>query len=144
MTHDQAMAYRKESEGPSYVPPKLENGKQVKKRLETWLEDLVRDAASTEIPPNKKGRPHNIKHVLVVTHAGVIRTLLSQYTKTQLPAWVDTEGLSMHHGQGERRKLDVPNTSVTILDIIPKDPTKEWSTYLRLMTWHKHYDSIPT
>ena len=149
MTYEEALKMRRESGtvAPEDIPL-LEGDKDVWNRISEWLNDTMLQAQGKLGNLTDDGSTI-IFSVLVVTHAGIVRTICSRLVPGQLPASVDTsemgtDGSTKHH-------LVVPNTSVTILDLSLRDsncqledlahPTNirdVLQSKLKLLTWCEH------
>jgi broad specificity phosphatase PhoE len=77
-----------------------------------------------------------VRNVLVVSHAGTLRTLLTKMAQGAHPALLHNDDPSRPPNENER--LAVPNTSVTILDVTTKQPMFDEMLY-RCRTPHTIY-----
>jgi broad specificity phosphatase PhoE len=133
------------------IPP-LEGDNDVWNRVSEWLNDAMLEAVGKQRIPTDDCSTV-IYSVLVVTHSGIIRTICSRLVPGQLPASVDTS--EMGNDGSTKRHLVVPNTSVTILDLLlrdnncqledlphPKNMGGVLQSKLKLLTWCEHIHSV--
>lgn len=144
--------------------PRLETEQEGYERFVQWLYEVVRDAG------NEKDRSQSPFAALVVSHAALIRALVVSHSgliRSILVHMFSREDLVAHGAAfGADGSLMIPNTSITILDIMPSPnpgiwkhsraglpPVSKWdrsgSGYIpwtaRLveLTWTGHYESLP-
>mmetsp|Transcript_17549 Transcript_17549/g.19564 ORF Transcript_17549/g.19564 Transcript_17549/m.19564 type:complete len:269 (-) Transcript_17549:1795-2601(-) len=95
--------------------PLLESDDQVWERVSDWLIELLVD-----IPTINKGNFMGPHSALVITHAGIIRTVCSRLLSGQMPKAIDTSRVGVN-GTGKNH-LSIPNCSVTIITIsVPRE-----------------------
>ncbi|KAI2512312.1 hypothetical protein MHU86_2188 [Fragilaria crotonensis] len=151
LTYEDALKVRlgRASNGDTNIPL-LESDKDVWQRVSAWLIELARD----EIIERRSAsdNPSSACSVLVVAHAGIIRTICSRLVPTQLPKHVEVS--DMGKDGSTVKHLDVPNTSVTVLDISVQDSDLEsylhpsgkeglLTSTLQILTWREHlYDKL--
>lgn len=145
LSYQEALRLWQQSNNDKQVPL-LESDDDVRRRVVNWLLEVLRHEVADS-------QQQSANSILVVTHAGVIRTLCAQLVPNQMPASVDIS--DMGPDGSTQRHLEVPNTSVTVLDFVLRgnevDPKKItdiaavqdlFEVKLRLLTWHKHLESM--
>jgi broad specificity phosphatase PhoE len=152
MTYEEALKVRRESGavGPGDIP-RLEGDKDVWNRVSDWLKDAMLEAQAKPRYPTDDSS-NIIYSVLVVTHAGIVRTICSRLVPGQLPASIDTS--EMGSNGSTKLHLVVPNTSVTVLDLSLRDNNFQLKdlphstsigdvlqSKLKLLTWCEHIHS---
>ena len=186
MTQEQALnalkkKYREETnsaekkeEEEEIVVPKLETEQQVWDRLDDWLQETVLDIvkaselSTVATAPVRDGstpatistdNKNGIVNVLCISHSGTLRTLLCRLVPTELPTDIDISRDNFQNTQA--RRLRIPNTSVTIVDIALdttgiQEEKKNGKTgendaktliigyTLRLLTWDGHVEELGT
>lgn len=146
LSYQEALQLWQQSNSNDKQVPLLESDDDVRRRVVNWLLEVLRH----EVADSQRQSP---KSILVVTHAGVIRTLCAQLVPNQMPESVDIS--DMGPDGSTQRHLEVPNTSVTVIDfVLPDnevDPKKItdiqavqdlFEVKLRLLTWHKHLERV--
>ena len=146
LTYEEAVKVRlgQASNGDMSIPL-LESDQDVWHRVSAWLIEVTRDAIIERKTPSED--PSRACSVLVVVHAGIIRTICSQLVPSQLPKYVDVgdmgkDGSTIKH-------LVVPNTSVTVLDVSVQGRDLEGflhasdkegllTSKLQILTWCEH------
>jgi broad specificity phosphatase PhoE len=124
--YEQCLQERSISRSEEPIPP-LETNAQAWDRLYQFLYQVLRDAVRDEAHSNDD---NNLqvpkKNVLVVSHAGAMRLLLQKLVPDSHPSLKVLE--KPGSVPDDTKRLQVPNTSVTILDI-----TIDQSEYLHYM-----------
>lgn len=151
LTYEEALKVRlgRASNGDTNIPL-LESDKDVWQRVSAWLIELARDAIIER--RSASDNPSRACSVLVVAHAGIIRTICSRLVPKQLPKHVEVS--DMGKDGSTVKHLDVPNTSVTVLDVSVQDSDLEsylhpsgmegiLTSTLQILTWREHlYDTL--
>jgi broad specificity phosphatase PhoE len=119
MAYDDALKLRQQISDMKNVP-KLESDEDVWVRVAEWLMEMVRDVTALyQGESSTESLPSRTYSILTITHAGVIRTLCAKLVPDQLPNSVDVS--AMGRDGSTQNHLQIPNTSVTVVDLIIRD-----------------------
>ena len=97
--------------------PLLESSKDAWKRIVDFLVSVIIEAQGQEVN-DTTSTITSPKNVLVVSHAGTLRTLLQHMVPNAHPTLQHIDDPS--RPPDDTKRLSVPNTSVTILEVTPK------------------------
>lgn len=164
MTYEEAqVAFRKEH-GPTEPFPPLETEEDAMARVYKWLFQVVRDAiqearleCSALSSDEGAKRPQQVFSVFAVSHSGTLRATIARLVRDQLPASIDLTPVG--RDGAKKGHMIVPNTSVTIVDIIPDNvedeiwdleresqiptnPSFLWKAKLKTLIHTKHYQDV--
>jgi broad specificity phosphatase PhoE len=162
MTYEEAQVVFRNEHGPTEPFPLLETEDEVMSRVQKWMFQVVRDAIHearlecSESSANNDGakNPQQAFSVFAVSHSGVLRAIIGRLVRDQLPASIDFTPVG--RDGAKEGSLVVPNTSVTIIDIVPDNVEDEmwdserqsqvptnpaflWKAKLKTLTFTKHY-----
>lgn len=164
MTYEEAMERFRNKHGPNEPFPLLESEDEVMTRVYKWMFQVVRDAIreyrleyqASWNDASDSFRPR-VYPVFAVSHSATLRAAIGRLVRDQLPTTIDFTPVGRDGAQP--RALKVPNTSVTIIDIVPHntddelwDPEREsqvpdnpsflWDAKLNTLTSTKHYQDV--
>ena len=113
LSYSQALALFSEENQDSSVPL-LETEEDAMTRFNEWVQDLLRQTCNSALGESKQ-HSSVVKHVIAVSHSGMIRTIIQHICPEDVPmnAEIDTS-----HSD-DKRRLKIPNLSRTVIDIIP-------------------------
>jgi broad specificity phosphatase PhoE len=127
LTYEQAEARFRQDYGPEEPFPLLESEEQVMARVYRWMFQVVREAIEEyrlECQANKARRGGTrLYPVFAVSHSATLRVLITHLVRDELPKGIDFTPVGRDGAHS--RSLDIPNTSVTVIDIIPHDVNDE-------------------
>jgi broad specificity phosphatase PhoE len=111
----------RERQGAGKEIPLLESSEDAWKRIADFIATILKEAhnefGSASGSESADGSSVTV-NVLVVSHAGALRTLLQKMASHAHPALQHQDDPSKP--PDDRKRLQVPNTSVTILEVTPK------------------------
>lgn len=117
--YEEALTEYRTEHGDDEPFPLLETEEAVWERFRNWMFEVVGDVVrqhrvECQATPHQTQRVYS---VFALSHSGTLRTALKYLVPEQLPASIDlspqtSDGSTSNH-------LIVPNTSVTIIDIVP-------------------------
>ena len=164
MTYEEAqVAFRKEH-GPAESLPLLETEEDAMERVYKWMFGVVRDAiqearlkCSALSSDEGVKRPQLVFSVFAVSHSGMLRATIARLVRDQLPASIDLTPVG--RDGAKKGQMIVPNTSVTIIDIIPDNiedeiwdleresqmptnPSFLWKAKLKTLTHTEHNQDV--
>jgi len=108
MTYKEALKERGIFPGNEKNLPLLESENQVWERVSFWLNALLNEVFISETIISVE-----LYSILVITHAGVIRTLCSHLLSDKMPEGIDISNVGVN-GSTERH-LSIPNCSATVI-----------------------------
>jgi len=164
LTYEEATERFVNENGPDESFPLLESEDEVMARVYQWMFQVIRDAIREyrmECLADSNGKDANgspkVYPVFAVSHSATLRAAIGRLVRDELPTSIDFTPVGRdgaHPGS-----LKVPNTSVTIIDICPRnindelwDPEREsqvpanpsflWDAKLKTLTYTKHYQDV--
>jgi broad specificity phosphatase PhoE len=165
MAYEEAEAVFRSEHGPTEPLPLLETEDEVMSRVQKWIFQVVRDAiqearlecSESSANNNEAKNPQQVFSVFVVSHSGTLRATIGRLVRDQLPASIDFTPVG--RDGAKKGSLVVPNTSVTIIDILPDNVEDEvwdserqsqvpknmaflWRAKLKTLTYTKHYQDV--
>jgi broad specificity phosphatase PhoE len=96
--------------------PLLESSEDAWKRIADFMADVLMEAGQEYANVSSISTPITLS-VLVISHAGTLRTMLQKMVPFADPTLQYQDDPS--HPPDDGNRLDVPNTSVTVLDVTP-------------------------
>lgn len=161
LTYEEAEVLYRIEHGEEKEPPLLETEEDAWNRVRSWMCEVAGDAICMyrQECSDLNGVSPRILNVFVVSHSATLRMTVTRLVPDQLPASVD---LSPQGRDGaSKNALVIPNTSLSIIDIIPNNINDEiwdeerasqileqtgdlWSAKLRELAWTEHYDEATT
>jgi len=164
LTYEEATERFREENGPDEPFPLLESEDEVMARVYRWMFQVVRDAIREyrmECRENSNGanasNSPRMYPVFAVSHSATLRATIGRLVRDQLPTSIDFTPVGRDGAQ--KGALQVPNTSVTIIDVVPHnindefwDPERRsqaptnpsflWDAKLKTLTSTKHYEDV--
>lgn len=150
--------------GPDEPFPLLESEDEVMARVYQWIFQVVRDAiqeyrmeCQADSDGEKGSGSPKIYPVFAVSHSAILRAAIGRLVRDELPTTIDFTPVGRDGAQAGA--LRVPNTSVTVIEIIPHniddelwDPERNsqapanpsflWDAKLKTLTYTKHYQEV--
>jgi broad specificity phosphatase PhoE len=161
-TYEQALEARKKN---NQDIPLLETAQDAWKRIFDWMYEVMmmlqseNETNKTSDDDASEEEEIEIRKVLVISHAGTLRSLLHHLVPDGHPALKMADDPS--RPPDDSKRFAVPNTSLTILDVTmlqeqdaptqqinmeqppvpPEEHQRLWTTRLIELTWTGHYES---
>lgn len=165
LTHGEAEALFRKEHGPAKPFPLLETEDEVVSRVYQWifrvLQEAIQDHRVCDAAEDSREGAHpdtkKIYPVFAVSHSATLRAIIGRLVRNQLPSGIDFTPVG--RDGATKQALKVPNTSVTIIDIMPQtvddevwdperqsqappDPSVFWNAELRVLTYTEHYQHV--
>lgn len=165
MTYDEAEALFRKEHGSAKPFPLLETEDEVVSRVYQWMFRVLQEAIQdrrmhcTAADSKEGDQPDSqqIYAVFAVSHSATLRAIIGRLVRDQLPSGIDFSPVGKDGAT--KRALKVPNTSVTIIDVIPRnvddevwDPERQsqappnpsmfWNAELQVLTYTEHSQYI--
>lgn len=163
LNYKQATERFRKEHGPEEPFPLLESEDDVMARFYQWMFQVVRDVIQEYLiecqadSNERRSSSPRVYPVFAVSHSATLRAAIGRLVREELPATIDFSPVGRDGAQ--KGALQVPNTSVTIIDITPRnihdelwDPERKsqapanpsflWGAKLKTLTYTKHYQDV--
>ena len=129
LTYEEAQARFRQDYGPDEPFPLLESEEQVMARVYRWMFQVLREAIEEyrlECRANKARRSTaaRVYPVFAVSHSATLRAAITHLVRKELSSNIDFTPVGRDGAYPG--SLHIPNTSVTVIDIIPHDLNDEF------------------
>lgn len=162
MTYEEAEKRFRNDYGRDEPFPLLESEDEVMARVYRWIFQVLRDAIEEYRlecqSEDDGGRGVKVYPVFGVSHSATLRAAIGHLVRNELPDDVDFTPVGRDGAYAG--SLKVPNTSLTIIDImpynmndelwdperssqdVPADPSFLWAAKLKTLTYTNHYQDV--